>query len=160
MKKTTFTVQVTLRVPDDDSIYKSHERFLENLANRYGSALLWDARIVGGAVDKDDKPASTVPMLLDAIQEFERVQAKYADCGARDTEPCTVFQGLLIRAFKGKKFGVPRDGAGWHLYTLSMDCAEAANALCEAALNVVRLVTAIPNRREVREFLQVYIWRV
>jgi hypothetical protein len=96
------------------------------------------------------------------IKEFEQIQSKYRSFGANDTEPDGVFQSLLDAAVHGKGPAIPRTGAGWDLYTSSMDCTEAANAMHDAALVVVRNIEATPIRdiAIVKEYLRNYCWRI
>jgi hypothetical protein len=96
------------------------------------------------------------------IKEFETTQGKYREFGANDTEPDSVFQSLLDAAVHGKAPNVPRTGTTWQLYTQSMDCSIAAQALHDAALVVVQNIEATPIRdlELVREYLRGYCWRI
>lgn len=96
------------------------------------------------------------------IKEFEKTQSKYRKYGANDTEPDGVFQSLIDAAVHGKGPNVPRTGAGWQLYTQSMDCTEAAQALHDAALVVVQNIEATPIRdlATVKEYLRGVCWRI
>ena len=96
------------------------------------------------------------------IKEFEQTQSKYRAFGANDTEPDGVFQSLVDAAVHGKAPNVPRTGDGWQLYTRSMDCSEAAQALHDAALVVVQNIEATPIRdmEIVQEYLRSYCWRI
>lgn len=96
------------------------------------------------------------------IKEFETTQSKYRKFGANDTEPDRVFQSLLDAAVHGKAPNVPRTGDSWQLYTRSMDCSIAAQALHDAALVVVQNIEATPIKdlELVREYLRGYCWRI
>ncbi|WP_353208420.1 hypothetical protein [Sphingorhabdus sp.] len=96
------------------------------------------------------------------IKEFEKVQSKYREYGANDTEPDGVFQSLIDKAVHGKAPSVPRTGSGWDLYASSMDCTEAAQALHDAALVVVQNIEATPIRdlELVKEYLRGVCWRI
>ncbi len=95
------------------------------------------------------------------IKDFEKTQSKYRDYGARDTEPDSVFQGILWKVVNDKDADIPQTGDGWELYSCSMDCSEAAAALHAACLCVVQAIFACPHKemREVREYLEGYCWR-
>ncbi|MGO9110430.1 MAG: hypothetical protein ACLP9L_14500 [Thermoguttaceae bacterium] len=90
------------------------------------------------------------------IQEFEKLQDRYARFGAADTEPSGVFQSLFVRAVRGERPVVPMTGEGWELYTLSMDCSEPAQALAAQAQKVVDLIESCPSGEfhEIQHFLR------
>jgi len=96
------------------------------------------------------------------IKEFEKTQSKYREFGANDTEPDSVFQELIDAAVHGKGPYVPKTGTTWQLYTQSMDCTEAAQALHDAALIVVQNIEATPVRdlELVKEYLREVCWRI
>ena len=98
----------------------------------------------------------------DAIKNFEETQKKYREYGAYDSEPDSIFQRLIDAAVKGKGPAIPRDAAGWELYTSTMDCTEAANALHDHALAVVRAIESCPIRdlETLRAHVHKYCWRL
>jgi len=104
----------------------------------------------------------SIEQVREAVKEFESVQQKYADFGAWDTEPDGVFQVLLKRAFVKGECKVPRSSSAWQLYTSSMDCTEAGEALGDACQRVVDLVVRTPlsERAELKRYLKGYCWRV
>jgi hypothetical protein len=111
------------------------------------------------------EPANTSVLLETikaGIKEFEKAQTKYREFGAYDTEPDSVFQGLIDDAVHGKAPHVPRTATTWELYTNSMDCSEAAVALHDAALAVVQAIEATPVRdlAVVKEYLRSVCWRI
>lgn len=97
-----------------------------------------------------------------AIKEFENTQLKYKSFGAYDTEPDSVWQGLLANAVRGNAPTPPRTGEKWELYANSMDCTEAANALFEAALKAIQTIEgcSIRDIGAIREYVDNYCWRV
>ena len=96
------------------------------------------------------------------IKEFENAQQKYRSFGASDTEPDGIFQSLLDKAVHGKNPNVPLTGNDWELYASSMDCAEAAKALHDAAQMVVTIIGATPVKdlAAVEEYLREVCWRI
>ena len=100
--------------------------------------------------------------IINEIKNFEQVQSKYKSFGAYDTEPDGVFQRLLDRAVKGEGPAIPRTGEGWDLYASSMDCTEAAQALHDQALKIVRLIEDCPIREldHLKSRLRDYCWRL
>lgn len=100
--------------------------------------------------------------IFDEIGSFEKLQIKYKNYGAYDTEPDGVFQRLIDRAIKGEGPSVPRTGDAWELYAGSMDCTEAANALHDQALKIVQMIESCPIRdiSLLRGRLQDYCWRI
>lgn len=96
-----------------------------------------------------------------AIKGFEAAQTKYADYGAKDTEPDGVWQRLLLDAIAGKAPTPPRCGQGWDLFSSSMNCDKAANELFEKALTAIRAIESCPIKEsaELREYLTDYCWR-
>lgn len=108
----------------------------------------------------ETRPATLVTVKA-AIKNFEAVQAKYRRFGATDTEPDSVFQGLLWHALHGPALAVPQTAEGWQLYSNSMDCDEAAAALAVAAAVAVQAIGAcsIKDSEEVEDYLDQYCWR-
>jgi hypothetical protein len=104
---------------------------------------------------------SPIQGVKDAIRNFEAAQAKYREYGARDTEPDAIFQGIIWKVINDEDTDIPMSGAGWELYTNSMDCKEAADALHLACLAVVQQIfaCAMNARRELRKYLKDYCWR-
>lgn len=74
-----------------------------------------------------------------AVTAFEKVQSKFADFGAWDTEPDTEFQILIRRLYEGNDptKDVPTTARGWQLYG-DMDGSDvAAKALHAAAVKAI-----------------------
>src|SRR3982751_4110114 len=82
-----------------------------------------------------------------ALDRFEYVQHLYADCGAEDSGPDALFQGLLTRPASGRPVTVPADPRDWSLCRPSAaerPCSHAAAALHEAAAAAVAAIQAVP----------------
>lgn len=103
----------------------------------------------------------TLEAVKAAIKNFEAAQAKYREYGAYDTEPDSVFQGILWKVINDEDTSIPMSGDGWELYANSMDCTEAANALHLACLGVVQQIFAcrMGDRKKLRAYLKDYCWR-
>jgi len=110
----------------------------------------------------DTQEKTIVEAVAEEIKKFEAVQKKYREFGAYDTEPDGVFQKIVDDAVKGSAPAIPRDGENWQLYASSMDCSEAANALHDQALAVVRAIESCPIRdiARLRAKLKDYCWRL
>lgn len=95
-----------------------------------------------------------------AISQFEEVQKKFGKFGACDTEPDGIFQCVVMDAFEKNKVEIPSTGRGWQLYS-SMDCEDAALALCNACNEVVKLIVNFPDKdnEEFVRFIKDYCWR-
>ena len=108
------------------------------------------------------KKAPTVEAVFEEIKKFETVQNKYKEYGARDSEPDGVFQRVIDAAGRGKEPLIPRTGDAWQLYDNSMNCDEAAAALHDQALQVVRAIEMCPIRDldRLTEKLKDYCWRL
>ena len=96
------------------------------------------------------------------IKAFEKLQEKYKQFGAWDTEPDGIFQKILSDAVKGKNPKLPRTGAQWELYSSSVNCEEAANALHDQALKIVRRIESaqIKDLNEIKRRVSAYCWRL
>jgi hypothetical protein len=96
-----------------------------------------------------------------AVREFEDLQDKFDDFGAADTEPETVFQLVLKRAFQGKDY-LPKDARSWQLYADSPGVDAAAKALTLAADKIRKMIqkTTIGEAARLEEHLVDYCWRV
>lgn len=112
-------------------------------------------------LEKSEK-APTVETVFEEIKKFEAVQVKYKSYGAYDTEPDGIFQRIVDKGIKGQETSIPRSGHDWELYANSMDCTEAANAMHDQALRVVRAIEMCPirdlDRLQVK--LKDYCWRL
>lgn len=106
--------------------------------------------------------APTVETVFEEIKAFEELQSTYRAYGANDTEPDGIFQHIVDKAIKGQEPSIPRSGHGWELYASSMDCTEAANALHDQALRVVRAIEMCPIRDldRLQTKLKDYCWRL
>lgn len=81
-----------------------------------------------------------------AIKAFEATQSEYNKCGAADTEPNYVFGSSVCGLFKGRdKEYKAKTAEEWRLYTSSMNCTKAANALNAAFKKVADIIKAMPN---------------
>jgi len=111
----------------------------------------------------ETKPeAGTFEALKAAIKHFEATQAKYREYGAHDTEPDSIFQGILWKSLNDEEDAViPGSADGWELYAHSMDCKEAADALHLAALGAVQALfnCRMSDSKKVRKYLEEYCWR-
>lgn len=81
-----------------------------------------------------------------AIRDFYELQEKHRDAGARDTEPCVVFERIVRRALRGEfdVARVPNTATGWELYSSVEKSAEAALELHAAALRVTLAIVTAP----------------
>lgn len=104
---------------------------------------------------------TTIEKVKTAIAAFESTQKKYREFGANDSEPDGVWQRLLMAAVSGLAPTPPRTSDGWELYTSSMDCKEAANALFDSALGAIHAIEAcsISDVKILRDYLESYCWR-
>ena len=75
-----------------------------------------------------------------AMADFYRVASEYADFGASDTEPRSVFAGCVCDAFEQGVDRVERSGAFWQLYSSVPGYGKAARALYSATKRVVKLI--------------------
>lgn len=107
----------------------------------------------------------TIPLtdeIFAAIKAFEKLQERYRKFGAWDTEPDGVFQQVLKNAVDGTQPKIPRTGDHWQLYSHSMNCDEAANALHDQTLKIVRLIetSQIKDLSEIKHRIYDYCWRL
>jgi hypothetical protein len=99
--------------------------------------------------------------LEQAVKSFEKTCREYSKYGAADSEPDGVFQRALVNAYKSGTNCVCTSSDYWQLYTESMDCSLAANALYKAASKAVEIVlnAKIRDKDEVYSYLEGYCWR-
>lgn len=105
--------------------------------------------------------AGTVAAVKAAVKHFEAVQAKYREYGAHDSEPDSIFQGILWKTINDEDAVIPGSADGWELYASSMDCKEAADALHLAAIGAVQAIFActIRESKQLHAYLKDYCWR-
>jgi hypothetical protein len=78
-----------------------------------------------------------MPGFIEAVENFRRLQAKYAAFGASDTEPRAEFYQLVRARYDGQEVSVPDTARGWQLFS-DMDGSDvAARELCAAARGVL-----------------------
>ena len=79
--------------------------------------------------------------IKDAVARFREVQETYAEFGACDTEPRSVFAGLLVDTYNDKDVELPRTASDWQLYTGEgmKGNGLAAAALTRSAARVLRI---------------------
>jgi len=145
---------------EDISVEMGYDGEINDEVLKQGEKRMSEVAAAAAAPAGEDK--SRVDQIRDAVKEFEGVQKKWASYGAYDSEPDGVFQGLLVRAFRGKKPKVPYSGDGWELYDSSMDCNQAASALHDAARKVVDLIETCPlvESNAVKSYLEGHCWRI
>lgn len=107
------------------------------------------------------KQLPIIEKVKEAIKAFEETQIKYKSFGAYDTEPDGVWQRLLLKTIEGSGPTPPRDADRWELYSTSMDCTEAAQALFDAALHAIQTIEGCPIRDlgALKHYLKEYCWR-
>ena len=95
------------------------------------------------------------------INNMESLMTNLSGFGASDTEPDSVWHWILADTVNGKEPNIPSDGSGWQVFTVAMDCEDAANKLEVQAKRVVNLIneTPISKLKELREFLSDHCWR-
>jgi hypothetical protein len=101
------------------------------------------------SVTKDD-------VLNTLIGEFEALQAKYRELGARDTEPDGHFQWVIARALEGKP--VNWGQLEWELYS-GPGSRAAAQALTRQAQKVYAHIEAHGKLGDLQA-LRGYCWRI
>lgn len=98
-----------------------------------------------------------------AIKDLDQVQRKYANYGARDTEPDYVLQRVIMDALAGKNGDIWKLSADeLELFTSTMDCDRAAVNICGAlkvVVNAIRRCT-VQHLDQVGKMLQAYCWRI
>ena len=75
--------------------------------------------------------------LADALKEFSKVQDRYSEFGAHDTEPRGVLADLIEQVHLGVDPDVPDTAAGWQLFSDMAGCGAAATAMATAGRAVV-----------------------
>jgi len=93
-----------------------------------------------------------------AIEAFYEAQRRHASKGAQDTEPTGVFNQVVRQAYHGQNPSVPLSGEEWVLYTISMQCDNAARSLAAACAKVVEAIKVVPlsDRDELRSLIDHY----
>lgn len=106
--------------------------------------------------------------LKEAHKQAMGVMGRYAEFGARDTEPDGVYQQALVdqlvRVANGDGKGpvVPRSARGWQLYTSMNGCGKAAKEIGQATTRVCRAMRAAiadGHWRDVCLWAQDVCWR-
>lgn len=77
-----------------------------------------------------------------AVADYFRTAELYAEYGAADTEPSTVFALMVKAVVDGDKVTNPRSVRGWELYSTMPGATRAAKALHAAAALVIKAAKA------------------
>lgn len=96
------------------------------------------------------------------VDDFEKLQDKYSNVGASDTEPDYYFQRLLIQAFNGVPTHPGDNPDDWELYHDHPLASKAAISLKHQAAKCIEHIKSVPigESREIRKFLKEYCWRI
>jgi hypothetical protein len=73
----------------------------------------------------------------EAVKAFEKVQERYMDFGAYDTEPSTEFQRLIRQLWRGEEPQIPQTADDWDLFSDKAGAKGAARALTSAAKKAI-----------------------
>jgi hypothetical protein len=95
------------------------------------------------------------------VKKWETLTHKFADFGAADTEPDAVFQWCLRTRLNDKDVKIPRSANEWQLYTVMPGVGLAAAHLTKALVRCLQSLgqVTISEQKELREFLDGYLWR-
>ena len=80
------------------------------------------------------------------FNEFYKVQDRWAEYGAYDSEPSHVMTRYLLSAlgFSDKPCRLPITGDDWQLYACSMKCGQAARSLTAALKKLEKKLKNLP----------------
>lgn len=96
-----------------------------------------------------------------SVKGWETAAHKWIKCGACDTEPVSVFQVCLAKAFSGYPFEMPDNKEKWELYCSMPESEKAASDLTAALSQCIDKLKAVnlADYRTLKSFLTGYLWR-
>ena len=97
----------------------------------------------------------------DDVEKWEALSNKFAKFGASDTEPDAVFQRCLRDKVNGIDVKVPRSARDWQLYSSMQGVGLAAFHLTKVLVRCLDSLgqVTVSEQKELREFLDGYLWR-
>lgn len=109
----------------------------------------------------EDKMRERYISLKTAILDLEAIKYDFADCGARDSEPDRVCQGMIWAAYneiEPRIFVKPED---WRLFTDTKGSNKCAKLMAKKMAEIVDLIMgfSIFCPEECRAYLRAYCWR-
>lgn len=110
--------------------------------------------------DNNEVEGESLTNVKRIFDEFGKLQTRWRDCGAGDTEPDTVFQYIIVDAINGKETKVPSDGTGWQLFSV-LGMIEAAKQLKAKTDEMVAAISATPisERKALVAWAKDFCWR-
>ena len=82
------------------------------------------------------------------VETMDFIQNSFANFGASDTEPDSVYHSLLADAVNGAEVNVPRTAEEWQLFTNMEHVESVARAMASHTQLVVNLIQQYMNARE------------
>ena len=98
------------------------------------------------------------------VETMDFIQNSFANFGASDTEPDSVYHSLLADAVNGAEVNVPRTAEEWQLFTNMEHVEPVARAMASHTQLVVDLIQQYchktsPNDTRLNDYLRDYCWR-
>jgi|APSaa5957512493_1039668.scaffolds.fasta_scaffold224115_2 hypothetical protein len=102
-----------------------------------------------------------VAKFKDDVKKWEALSRKFAKFGASDTEPDAVFQWCLRDKVNGVDVRIPQSARDWQLYSSMQGVGLAASHLTKALVRCLDSLgqVTVSEQKELREFLNGYLWR-
>ena len=82
------------------------------------------------------------------VETMDFIQNSFANFGASDTDPDSVYHSLLADAVNGAEVNVPRTAEEWQLFTNMEHVESVARAMASHTQLVVNLIQQYMNARE------------
>ena len=82
------------------------------------------------------------------VETMDFIQNSFANFGASDTEPDSVYHSLLADAVNGAEVNVPRTAEDWQLFTNMEHVEQVARAMASHTQLVVDLIQQYMNARK------------
>ena len=98
------------------------------------------------------------------VETMDFIMNSFANFGASDTEPDSVYHSLIADAVNGAEVNVPRTASEWQLFTNMEHVEPVARAMASHAEYVVNLIQQYchktsPNDTRLNDYLRDYCWR-
>ena len=92
--------------------------------------------------------------IIEEISEFKKLQDKYSEFGARDTEPDYLFQLMLFSDISGRGSFIPNSVNGWQLFDIKGSIKIAAE-LTHKAKKISSLIKEV-KLKDYFNLLEIY----
>ena len=93
-----------------------------------------------------------------AMKEFVKLQEKFSDQGADNSEQGVIFQQILVDCLAMRSPKIPLDAEGWDLYEHTEDVAQALSESTRKCIDIIENCV-FGELVDIQAYIKLYCWR-